>query len=69
MRVNVVAYKSSFSLCLLSGVHQVWEVLHVQRRRGGEDAPHHHEGRDGKRPGDHAGHPAGRVPASVGGHR
>lgn len=43
----------------LSGVHQVREVLHVQRRRGGEDPPDHHERRDWERAGGDAGHPAG----------
>lgn len=57
------------SLSPPSGVHQVRQVLHVQRGRGGQDAAHHHEGRDGQRPGDHVGHPAGRVPARVGRHR
>lgn len=58
----------SFRLCLRSGVHQIREVLRVQCSRGRQVAPHHHEGGDGERPGDHAGHPAGWVPSSVGGH-
>uniref|UniRef100_A0A8D2NIL4 Acid sensing ion channel subunit 1 n=1 Tax=Zonotrichia albicollis TaxID=44394 RepID=A0A8D2NIL4_ZONAL len=52
-----------------AGLHPLWEVLHLQCGAGREASAHHHEGGHWKRPGNHAGHPAGRVPASVGGNR
>lgn len=52
-----------------AGLHPLREVLHLQCGAGREASADHHEGGHWQWPGDHAGHPAGRVPASVGGNR
>lgn len=49
------------------GLYTVWKVLHVQLGPRWASAAEDHEGWDGQWAGDHARHPAGRVPARMGG--
>lgn len=51
----------------LPGLHTVWKVLHIQLRPRWASTTEDHEGWDGQWAGDHARHPAGRVPARMGG--
>lgn len=51
----------------LPGLHTVWKVLHIQLRPRWASTAEDHEGWNGQWAGDHARHPAGRVPARMGG--
>lgn len=50
----------------LPGLHTVWKVLHVQLGPRWTPTAEDDEGWDRQWAGDHAGHPAGRVPARLG---
>jgi len=58
-----------FSLSLFPGVYALWEMLHVQRCRRGEDIKDYNERRHRQWPGNHVGHPARWIPACVGRNR
>lgn len=55
-------YRPSSSLSL-PGLYSLWEVLYLQR--GSAELPSQPGRGHGQRPGDHAGHPAGGVPAHL----